>query len=672
VDPLPTSANAGTDKTICAPSDTLYGNVAISGTGIWTVVSGSGIIANANSAKTYVSGLNVGINKFLWSISSGSCPVSRDTITITVDAYPTIANAGSDIIICALTDTLYGNAAIIGTGVWKVVSGSGTIANGTSAKTYVSNLGIGVNIFAWTISNGSCVPSRDTVTITVDALPTFANAGTDLTICAYADTLRGNVPSIGNGIWTLVSGAGTIVNTSSAKTSVYSLGTGINKFVWTISNGTCPVSRDTVTVTVDALPSIANAGNNVTICNTTDSLYGNIPLIGSGSWTLVSGSGSISNSTSAKTSVWGLGLGINKFVWTISNGSCPQSKDTVTVTVDQLPTVSNAGADQQICAGSTIITGNTPVIGSGTWSLAFGTGTVTNSTSASSAVTGLSTGKNKFVWTIINGSCPPSCDTVTIVVDALPSVSNAGINQQICNSASKFTATIPLIGTGTWSLISGTGSITSFNSPSSNVFGLSLGQNIFVWRVSNGSCPSSSDTVVIQVDENPSLAEAGPDKVVFSQITYMAANTPVIGTGHWSVVSGKATFANENDPYTKVSSLEPGSTNVLRWTISNGVCGDSFDDVIISLNELTIPNGFSPNGDGVNDMFAVEGLLEFLNVKFNVFNRWGNLVYENHNYLNDWDGKNNIGQELTEDTYYYLLQVSDETLFKGFIVLKRK
>ncbi|MBK9487037.1 MAG: gliding motility-associated C-terminal domain-containing protein [Chitinophagaceae bacterium] len=49
-----------------------------------------------------------------------------------------------------------------------------------------------------------------------------------------------------------------------------------------------------------------------------------------------------------------------------------------------------------------------------------------------------------------------------------------------------------------------------------------------------------------------------------------------------------------------------------------------------------IPNGFSPNGDGINDVFEIpcaEG-----NVLFSVWNRWGIEVYRNEQYLNDWDG----------------------------------
>ncbi|WP_459471053.1 gliding motility-associated C-terminal domain-containing protein [Aquirufa beregesia] len=52
-----------------------------------------------------------------------------------------------------------------------------------------------------------------------------------------------------------------------------------------------------------------------------------------------------------------------------------------------------------------------------------------------------------------------------------------------------------------------------------------------------------------------------------------------------------------------------------------------------------LTNGFSPNGDGVNDLFAIPGIMSLLNHHLSIFNRWGNLVYETDNYKNDWDGK---------------------------------
>ena len=78
--------------------------------------------------------------------------------------------------------------------------------------------------------------------------------------------------------------------------------------------------------------------------------------------------------------------------------------------------------------------------------------------------------------------------------------------------------------------------------------------------------------------------------------------------------------------------------------------------------ETYLTQGFSPNGDGVNDTFVIPGLAGMGNNKLTVFNRWGNIVFEADNYKNDWGGKtNNAFDPLASDgllpdgVYYYVI-----------------
>jgi gliding motility-associated-like protein len=139
----------------------------------------------------------------------------------------------------------------------------------------------------------------------------------------------------------------------------------------------------------------------------------------------------------------------------------------------------------------------------------------------------------------------------------------------------------------------------------------------------------------------------------------------------WSLTSGSASFVNVSDPITIVSNLQSGA-NILTWTISNGVCPTTSDSITIYIDEVKIPNGFSPNGDNINDNYEIPGLWQYTNVEFNVFNRWGNLVYSNPDYSNNWDGKNINGDILSDDTYYFTLKLSDENIVTGYLVLKRE
>ncbi|MBX7227652.1 MAG: hypothetical protein K1X55_16580, partial [Chitinophagales bacterium] len=453
----PTTSNAGLDQTVCTNSATLSGNVPTVGTGQWSLVSGSGTITNINIASSGVTGLGSGANKFVWTISNVPCTPSRDTVTITYSGTITPSNAGLDQLICGTTTSLSGNVPTVGTGQWSLASGSGTITTPSSATSSVTGLGVGTNKFVWTISNPPCTPSTDTVSIVVSASPTASNAGVDQSICGTTTNLSGNIPTVGTGQWSLVSGSGTITSASSATSGVTGLGVGANKFVWTISNAPCVPSKDTVTINVVTSPTTSNAGSDQLLCGSTTNLSGNVPTVGIGQWSLSSGSGTITTPNSATTSVTGLGIGTNRFVWTINNAPCPSSTDTVLIIVNAPPTTSNAGIDQTVCTNSANLSGNVPTVGTGQWSLLSGSGTITNINSTSSDVTGLGSGANKFVWTISNAPCTPSRDTVTITYSGTITPSNAGLDQQICGTTTNLSGNIPTVGTGQWSLASGSG-----------------------------------------------------------------------------------------------------------------------------------------------------------------------------------------------------------------------
>ena len=92
---------------------------------------------------------------------------------------------------------------------------------------------------------------------------------------------------------------------------------------------------------------------------------------------------------------------------------------------------------------------------------------------------------------------------------------------------------------------------------------------------------------------------------------------------------------------------------------------------------IDIPEAFSPNRDGVNDRFVV--LKPFgTTLDLEVYNRWGNVVYANGNYNNEWDGRgtnNFIGQDLMDGGYYYTLKAKSVNgniqIFKGFVLIQR-
>lgn len=105
----------------------------------------------------------------------------------------------------------------------------------------------------------------------------------------------------------------------------------------------------------------------------------------------------------------------------------------------------------------------------------------------------------------------------------------------------------------------------------------------------------------------------------------------------------------------------PGSDTIIVTSDSNSTVCDS----------LIFYDVFSPNGDGVNEFWVIDGLLRFPDNEIQIFNRWGNLVYEAKPYLNDWDGRSKKGELLPPATYYYILKLHDlnESVYSGHITL---
>ena len=255
-------------------------------------------------------------------------------------------------------------------------------------------------------------------------IPPTANAGTDqsITLPTSTVTLSGSGTDPDGTIsaynWTKISGpaSGTITSASSASTTVTALAQGVYKFQLKVTDNNGATGLDTVQITVNAanIPPTANAGIDQTITLPTST----VTLSGSGTdpdgtisaynWTKISGpaSGTITNATSASTTVTALVQGVYKFQLKVTDNKGATGLDTVQITVNaaNIPPTANAGNDQTI----TLPTSTVTLSGSGTdpdgtisaynWTKISGpaSGTITNANSASTTVTALVQGVYKF------------------------------------------------------------------------------------------------------------------------------------------------------------------------------------------------------------------------------------------------------------------------------------
>jgi gliding motility-associated-like protein len=162
--------------------------------------------------------------------------------------------------------------------------------------------------------------------------------------------------------------------------------------------------------------------------------------------------------------------------------------------------------------------------------------------------------------------------------------------------------------------------------------------------------------------------DAGPDQTIYQ---YSTATITAAHAGTWSQAATDPALVNITNPSassTTVTGLNMLGTYHFINTNING-CTDTVALTVITAN-IIIPNIFTPNNDGKNDVFVIAGLGSYPGSQLFIYNRWGNEVYRSDNYLNNWDGSG-----LAEGTYYYLLNRKDHdgtiTVFKGWVFLKR-
>jgi gliding motility-associated-like protein len=80
------------------------------------------------------------------------------------------------------------------------------------------------------------------------------------------------------------------------------------------------------------------------------------------------------------------------------------------------------------------------------------------------------------------------------------------------------------------------------------------------------------------------------------------------------------------------------------------------------IDSVTVPNVFTPNGDGRNDGFVIRGLMSYQTERIvKIYDRWGTLVYENTNYDNSspWEGEDRQGQQVPSGVYFYIVEAFD-------------
>ena len=601
----------------------------------WTQTSGPAVsILNPSNSTTQVSGLD-GSSTYVFTYTITNATTGCDDSASTTIRYSTnpitiSANSGSDIIAaCGQTEvdipfTTTGN----GSNTYAIVSGpaSSTLVNSNNFQNTGSTpLSIDFDVegtytvlFRRAVSGSvqtGCDEATDAINVTISLTPTSANAGTGQVLACNVTTtsLTGNTVTTGSSLWSQLSGpnTATIDDPFAQTTGISGLVPGVYEFQYGISGGNvcAPSAEASVKVEVSSdAPIVVDAGpDQGLVCfGAPVQMAGEVPtnnLVGT--WTVdsapIGASIVFSDANDPNTLVSGLDDANETYIlrWTIENpndNTCPApGSDTVTVTTSGTPgpTLADAGSDQCLNTGTTVVNlaGNAPQAGeTGLWTAVPAAGiSFTDATLFNTAANIAVEQSYVLTWTISKAGCQSTFDDVEITI-GVPASADAGPDQAACSDTFTMAATSST-GNGQWTQVSGPGGFTidDDTSPTAQfTFGFS-GQYIFEWTVDNGSCSTDSDQVTLSVGIPPTTASVGADQTICN-----ATNTVLSGnafdanveTGFWTLLSGAPntpTIADVNDPNTNVTDLVAGSYT-FRWTIvGDSNCPTTFADLNVDV-----------------------------------------------------------------------------------------
>ncbi|MBK7957253.1 MAG: gliding motility-associated C-terminal domain-containing protein [Bacteroidetes bacterium] len=460
--------------------------------------------------------------------------------------------------------------------------------------------------------------------------------------------------------------------------------------------GTCQLKDTSInaSLTVNQAPAITAEPNNQIVCEKSSASFtvsatgtnlsyqwrrGNTNILNSANITGANTATLFINSSSATDT----GSNYNVIV----SGTCLPNDTSifVSLTNNLAPKITTEQVDQTVCANNAA---NFTVIATGTnltyqWKKGntnlVANANITGVNSATLTINQVSitdTGSDYHV--IVSGLCAPS-DTsrnAFIRMSSAPMITTEPVNQTACE---KDSITFNVVASGTnlnyqWrkgniNLTNGA-SVSGANSASLTIRFIALSDTAFNYNVIvSGDCipQDTSNNVALVVNPTPVALALSNSPICTDSSIILTANTISGSTYDWTGPNNY-TSTNQVSIITAAKAVNAGNYTLV---ITSNNCKSQPSIVNVVINDCPqiaffIPEGFSPNGDGINDVFFIRGLIAYPNNSIEIFNRWGEKVYVANPYLNDWNGSCNIGfriggTELPVGTYFYVFSKGDNT-----------
>lgn len=351
---------------------------------------------------------------------------------------------------------------------------------------------------------------------------------------------------------------------------------------WVTVDGPCGVASDTLTVAWGNAAAVIDLGNDTTLCS----------------------GASLTLSVNSLNVLWSTGSAIPSIIvndagtyWVDVTTACGNVSDTIVVQYTTPPAL-DLGADTTLCDMASWTLDATSTSATYLWH------------DGSNLPTFNVSGPGTY-WVTVDGPCGTFSDTVHVELDnAL--VIDLGNDTTLC------------AGTPLTLSVNSTDVLWSTGSTSASILVSAAGT---YWVEVAGNCGSVADTIAV-LYQAPPVVNLGPDTAICPGDTLVLSVDDAYPV-EWSTGS----FSSQ------LHVVEPG-TYVVQ--VHAGPCAAN-DAVTITLASCAIPgiyvpNAFTPNGDGFNDLFQVVSLLKPRDFVLRIFDRWGEVVFETEEIEGAWDG----------------------------------
>jgi len=642
---------------------TVTDNTGCTSTKTFAITSGGGTINTSITAQTNVSCFGGNNGNATASASGGTGPYTyswnngQTAANVTGLTAGTYTVATNDINGCTQTVTVTITQPALLTAAISCFTdvscnggsnGSATVtgAGGTSGYTYLwSNAqtaanatGLAQGNYTVTITDNKGCTATTTLTIAQPAALTLTS-GTTFAICNGSNGTASVTALGGTSSYTYLWSAG-----SQATVTATGLSAGSYSVLVTDSKGCTQTSS--ATVTNNGAPSSGiSASTNV-------SCFGGNN--GSATVTVAGGNGTLTYAWSPSGGAAATGNSLTAGTYTVLVTDVNGCTTTSSVIITEPTQLQLTATGTVMCGGQTASATSTAVGGTSGYTYLWSDG------QTNANATGLSTGN--YTLTVTDNKGCTATATAQITANPLPVIVMTASDTSGCAPLCvTFNCSTLNLSSYTWDfgdVSSGSGNTSSLQSPlHCYKNGGSYDVKLTIVDV-NGCSSTITKKGYINVFPQPVAdftASPQPTTVLNATITFTDKST---GANTWSWQFGEGSSGTNN-----TSSLQnpihtyadSGTYNVKLVVFNSFGCKDSINKDIVILGEylLFAPNAFTPDGDGLNDVWNVKGIgIDIAHFELYVFDRWGNLIYQNEDLNKGWNGHANGGKDIAQQDVY--------------------